>query len=85
MFKPLRTTLLCLALGAGAIVHAAPPAQPASPEQLVAALNFQQGKITLPGDIATLDRPASATSVRPTPAACWSRAGAIRPATTRWA
>lgn len=58
MFRPLRTTLLCLALGAGAGVHAAPPAQPASPEQLVAALNFQQGRITLPGDIATLDLPA---------------------------
>ena len=58
MFRPLRTTLLCLALGAGASVHAAPPAQPTSPEQLVAALNFQQGKITLPGDIATLDLPA---------------------------
>ncbi|MTV52915.1 DUF2167 domain-containing protein [Massilia buxea] len=54
--------MLCLALTTAA-VQAAAPAEPAAASASTAAalldsLKFQQGKITLPGDIATLDLPA---------------------------
>lgn len=57
--KPLRSVLLCLALSAS-LVHAAEPS-PAGPankaEQFLGSLNFQKGKVTLPGNIAVLDLP----------------------------
>jgi len=54
MLKSFLSAVLCLLL-------AVPVAQAAeaNPEQLLASLKFQQGKITLPGDIATLDLPAN--------------------------
>jgi uncharacterized membrane-anchored protein len=58
MFKSLTAVLLCLHLALAAPAHAADqPAQTAA--QLQAALKFQDGKITLPGNIATVDLPAA--------------------------
>ena len=61
MFKPLLTTLFCVLLGTSMIAAAAdtPAAPKLTAEQLVASLKFQEGKISLPGGIATLDLPAS--------------------------
>ncbi|MCC2957194.1 DUF2167 domain-containing protein [Massilia sp. IC2-477] len=47
--------LLCLSLGAAGAQDAAPAQRTA--EQFLASLSFQQGRITLPGGIATLDLP----------------------------
>ncbi len=62
MFKSLLTALL-LVWGASA-AHADRPPGPAklTPAQLLAALNFQQGQITLPDGSATLDLPASSSA-----------------------
>jgi uncharacterized membrane-anchored protein len=58
MFKPLRFLLLSLALCAP-FAHADSPApQPGSAAKFLQSLSFKEGKITLPGDIATLDLPA---------------------------
>ncbi len=63
MQRFLTAVLLCLALGAasaqdnGAPAASSPPQRTA--EQFLASLNFQQGKITLPGAIATLELPPS--------------------------
>jgi len=62
LIKALLSAMLCLAMTASA-VQAAEPAAPAAASattaaQLLDSLKFQQGKITLPGDIATLDLPA---------------------------
>jgi uncharacterized membrane-anchored protein len=58
MFKLLLASLLCLLLGsAAAAPDAADKQDPA--DQLVASLKPQQGKITLPDAIATLDLPPS--------------------------
>ncbi len=62
LIKVLLSAMLSLAL-ATAAVQAAEPAEPAAASASTAAtlldsLKFQQGKITLPGDIATLDLPA---------------------------
>jgi len=55
----LRSFLLCLLLAAPAVRAAdAPPAAPSKAQQLLNSLTFQQGKITLPDNIATLDLPA---------------------------
>ncbi|GGZ02864.1 DUF2167 domain-containing protein [Pseudoduganella plicata] len=51
-FKSLLSAVLCLLL-AVPLTHAAE----ASPGQLMTSLKFQEGKITLPGDIATLNLP----------------------------
>lgn len=61
MLRSLLSALLCLSLGAPLVATASdtPTAAQQSAEQLVASLNFQQGKITLPGAIATLDLPES--------------------------
>ncbi len=64
MLKKILTALLCLSLAASmAAAHAAKDAPPAAQqmtvEQFIAALNFQKGKITLPGGLATLDLPAN--------------------------
>jgi uncharacterized membrane-anchored protein len=59
MRKLLLATLVCLALGS---VHAASgdgAAAQQQAEQLVASFQPQEGKITLPGNIATLDLPAN--------------------------
>lgn len=57
--KPLRSFLLCLALTAP-FAHAADPA-PAEPvdkaAQFLSSLHFEQGAVTLPGGIATLNLP----------------------------
>ena len=50
--KSLLSALFCLLLAAP-LTHAAET----SPEQLMTSLKFQEGKITLPGDIATLNLP----------------------------
>lgn len=57
MFKHIFTGLLCLALGSAV----AAPADPsdAAAEKLVASLHPQQGRIALPGNIATLELPAT--------------------------
>jgi uncharacterized membrane-anchored protein len=65
--RPLLTALLCLTLGAPLLAAAAPPAEAApatsaapqqvTVEQFLAGLQFKQGKITLAGNIATLDLP----------------------------
>ncbi len=62
LIKALLSAMLCLALTTAA-VQAAAPAEPAAASASTAAalldsLKFQQGRITLPGDIATLDLPA---------------------------
>lgn len=60
MLKKLQQAfLLCLAIGFMASAGAAdqPEAKKMTEEQFLASLKFQQGKITLPGGIATLDLP----------------------------
>ncbi len=62
LIKALLSAMLCLAMTFSA-VQAAEPTEPASASaadaaNLLDSLKFQQGKITLPGDIATLDLPA---------------------------
>ena len=55
-------TLLSLTLGAQLPAAAAPDAAPApkvTAQEFLAGLHFQTGKITLPGNIATLDLPPS--------------------------
>ncbi|MDC8759442.1 DUF2167 domain-containing protein [Janthinobacterium fluminis] len=62
MLKKLLAAVLCLSLsGLMAAAHAgdAPAAPKQSAEQFLASLNFQQGKITLQDNIATLDLPAT--------------------------
>lgn len=55
----LRSFLLCLLLAAPfARAADAPSAAPAKGQQLLDSFSFQQGKITLPDSIATLDLPA---------------------------
>ena len=68
MFKSLLTALLLLSLGSA---QADTPPAPAklTPAQLVDALHFQEGKITLPEGIATLDLPASFRYLPPADAA----------------
>jgi len=60
MFKPLTTLLLCCLLGLAPAVRAADAASAPqmTQEQFLSSLTFQQGKITLPGNIATLDLPS---------------------------
>jgi uncharacterized membrane-anchored protein len=70
--RPLLTALLCLTLGAPLLAGAAPDAAPApqmSSEQFLAGLHFQQGKISLPGGIATLDLPPNFHYLPPADAA----------------
>jgi uncharacterized membrane-anchored protein len=59
MLKPLRSLLLCLALCAP-FAHAGGSAQSQreAAEKFLQSLTFKEGKITLPGNIATLDLPA---------------------------
>jgi uncharacterized membrane-anchored protein len=57
MFKLLLTSLLCLALGSANAAAPDQAAAQAAAEKLVASLKPQQGKISLPGGIATLDLP----------------------------
>ena len=63
MFKHILTGLLCLTLGC-AIAAPAADAEAAA-EQLVASLHPQQGRITLPGSIATLDLPPTFRYLNP--------------------
>jgi uncharacterized membrane-anchored protein len=56
------TALLCLSLAAALPARAADPAASTpqmTAQQFLASLTFREGKIKLPGDIATLDLPAS--------------------------
>ncbi|RZA35105.1 MAG: DUF2167 domain-containing protein [Lysobacteraceae bacterium] len=63
MQRLLTTILLFLTLGAAAAQDAGTPAASAPPqhtaEQFLSSLQFQQGRIALPGGIATLDLPPS--------------------------
>lgn len=60
MFKNLAVALFLLASGALGSASAADPAAPKmSYEQLESSLKFQEGKITLPNNIATLNLPAN--------------------------
>ena len=62
MFKKIQAiTLFCFAFCLTTMSNAADDADAnkVSEEQFVASLKFQQGKITLPGNIAVLDLPAS--------------------------
>jgi uncharacterized membrane-anchored protein len=64
--RPLRqllTALLCLTLGAPLLAAAAAPKMTA--DELLASLHFKQGKITLQGDIATLDLPPNFRYLEP--------------------
>jgi len=63
------TTLLCLALSAPALAADAASAPKFNAEQFLASLHTQQGKIKLPGDIATLDLPANFRYLPPDDAA----------------
>lgn len=56
MLKEIVTGLLCLALGTAIAAPDAPSSEKAA-EQMVAAMQPQSGRITLPGAIATLDLP----------------------------
>lgn len=59
--RRLITALLCLGLSATlpVITHAAEEAPKMTAQQFLASLTFREGKIQLPGDIATLDLPAT--------------------------
>jgi uncharacterized membrane-anchored protein len=57
--RHLLTALLCLSLAATLPAVAADPASQMTAQQFLASLTFREGKIKLPGDIATLDLPAS--------------------------
>jgi uncharacterized membrane-anchored protein len=68
MRQLLIAALFCLSLG-GARAADAPLPSAFTPQQFVAALKFQEGKITLPGGIATLDLPAGFRYLNPDDAA----------------
>lgn len=59
------TALLCLSLSASLPAIAADPAPQMSAQQFLTSLNFQEGKVKLPGDIATLDLPSSFRYLNP--------------------
>jgi uncharacterized membrane-anchored protein len=59
------TALLCLSLSASLPAIAADPAPQISAQQFLTSLNFQEGKVKLPGDIATLDLPSSFRYLNP--------------------
>jgi uncharacterized membrane-anchored protein len=66
MHKFLFATLFCLTLGsAGAAPGNDAAAQQQSEQQLVSSFKPQEGKITLPGNIATLDLPANFRYLNP--------------------
>jgi len=64
MLKYLLTGLLCLTLGSAVAASADEPSD-RSAEQLVASLHPQQGRIALPGKIATLDLPPTFRYLNP--------------------
>lgn len=71
MLNNILAALLCLSLSSVATVAGAadqPAAQQITAEQFLAKLNFQKGKITLPGGIATLDLPPNFRYLSPTDA-----------------
>ncbi|MEO7497777.1 MAG: DUF2167 domain-containing protein [Massilia sp.] len=57
--KKLFLSLACLLLAAVSAVHAADPSSPTSQADFLASLHFEQGDISLPGNIATLKMPPS--------------------------
>lgn len=59
------TALLCLSLSASLPAIAADPAPQMSAQQFLTSLNFQEGKVKLPGDIAMLDLPSSFRYLNP--------------------
>ena len=60
MFNAFKFSLLLMAVGSLAPASAQSPTAPqVSPEQFEASLNYQSGKITLPGSMATLNLPAN--------------------------
>lgn len=59
------TALLCLSLSASLPAIAADPAPQMSAQQFLTSLNFQEGKVKLPGDIATLDLPSNFRYLNP--------------------
>jgi uncharacterized membrane-anchored protein len=59
MLKSLITVVLCCILGAAQAADAPGGAPQMTEQQFLASLKFQEGKITLPDGIATLDLPAS--------------------------
>lgn len=59
------TALLCLSLSASLPAIAADPAPQMTAQQFLTSLNFQEGKVKLPGDIATLDLPSSFRYLNP--------------------
>lgn len=61
LIKSLTSFVLCCLLGMPPAAHAADAgsAPQMTQEQFLSSLKFQQGKITLPGNIATLDLPPS--------------------------
>ena len=69
--RPLLTALLCLTLGASSLPGtAAEPASAPAPktitaDEFLAGLQFQQGKVDLPGGIATLDLPPNFRYLNP--------------------
>jgi uncharacterized membrane-anchored protein len=66
MFKPFLTALLCLAFSATpALADEAPTTPEPRVAQFLSSLHFQQGKINLPGGIATLDLPPSFRYLNP--------------------
>ena len=69
MQRLLAALLLCLSVGLAAAQPAEQPAEKQTAAQFLASLSFKEGKIELPGGIATLDLPPSFRYLSPGDAA----------------
>jgi uncharacterized membrane-anchored protein len=65
MFKHILTGLFCLALGTASAAPADRAAEEAAAQKTVASMQPQQGHVTLPGSIATLDLPPTFRYLNP--------------------
>lgn len=65
MLKHILTGLFCLALGTAVAAPADHAAEEAAAQKMVAAMQPQQGHVTLPGSIATLDLPPTFRYLNP--------------------
>jgi len=84
MFKVILAALLSLVLGSAAAASD-PAAELDAANKLVSSLHPQEGKISLPGAIATLDLPPNFRYLDPADSGRLLEAWAIRPARIRWA
>lgn len=65
MIRRLLAFLFAFALSCAAIAQEAPASAPQSAEQFLASLKYQDGQVTLPGGIATLNLPAGFRYLNP--------------------